>query len=220
MFITGASKGIGTALAIAYTKAGASIIGIASRSSQEDLVKVMKSVAAHAKRPEPKVFSYAMDVTDPESVEKAAAQFATDSDGHLDILINNAGYLSMGTIVDSDPKDWWMNWEVNVKGVYLSTKYLLPIMLKDQKSDRTIVSLSSAGAHNISNGGSAYQPTKLAVTRFTEYLGVEYGDQGVLSFSVHPGGVPTAMGDKFAKPRGLGKTTLRTAQSQTRFRKG
>lgn len=218
VFITGASKGIGAALATAYAKAGASVIGLGSRSSQEDLLKVIRSAAVHAGRPEPNVFSYAMDVTDPASVEKAAASFATDAGGRLDILVNNAGYLSYEPIVDSDPLDWWTTWEVNVKGVYLSTRYFLPIMLKDSKSQRTVVNTSSLGAHHIGKGCSAYQTSKLAVSRFTEFLGAEYGDQGVVAFSVHPGAVLTDMGAKFSKASGVSKFPLDplSAQHDTR----
>ena len=194
MFITGASKGIGAAIAKSFAKAGASTIGIGARSPTIEVVEAIKSSAVEAKRPEPRVHSYTMDVTDPASVAAVAKQFSTDAEGHLDVLVNNAGYLSKFVpIVDSDPAEWWMNWEVNIKGVYLTTKYFLPTMLEDDRSDKTIVNLTSAGAHSVIHGGSGYQTTKFAQLRFTEFIGAEYGDKGVLSYAVHPGTVLTEM---------------------------
>ncbi|KKY18019.1 putative short chain dehydrogenase reductase [Phaeomoniella chlamydospora] len=204
VFITGASKGIGSALALSYAKAGASTIGLGARSPLTEFPRILRSAAMHAGRSiEPRVFVYQMDVTDASSVENAAKRFTQDAETHLDILVNNAGYLSWNTITDSDPADWWMNYEVNVKGVYLCTKYFLPIMLHHPNSLKTVVNVSSVGAHNIAAGGSGYQSSKLAVCRLTEFIGVEYAEQGVLAYSVHPGSVPTQMGSILTKLRGL-----------------
>ena len=71
------------------------------------------------------------------------------------------------------------------------THYFLPLMLKG--GDKQIVNLSSIGAHHIRPGFSAYQPGKLAILRFSEFINAEYGDQGVVSFAVHPGGVMTEL---------------------------
>lgn len=79
-----------------------------------------------------------------------------------------------------------------MRGPYLVTRSFLPLLLKG--GDKQIVSLSSIGAHVTRSGASAYQTSKLAVLRFTEFIMSEYGDKGILAFAVHPGGVMTDMG--------------------------
>ncbi len=106
--------------------------------------------------------------------------------GKVDILINNAGYLEQLAHIDSsDPEGWWKTWEVNVKGVYLMTKFFLPLLLKSDL--KTVVVVSSVGAHITMPGMSAYQTTKLAVLRLNDFLMAEYGEKGLLAFGVHPG---------------------------------
>ena len=90
--------------------------------------------------------------------------------------------------------------EVNIKGSYLATRFFLPIMLKDDKSQKTIVNVTSMGAHGRTKGGSGYQSSKHALLRLTEFIGVDYGEQGVLAYCLHPGGVMTEM-VWFFKPR-------------------
>jgi NAD(P)-dependent dehydrogenase (short-subunit alcohol dehydrogenase family) len=132
-----------------------------------------------------------------EDVDAAAKEVEKEF-GRLDILINNAGYLSPFQSILATPKDdYWRNYEINVRGVYWVTKTFLPLMLKG--GEKTIVNLSSRGAMGLRNGGSGYQVTKMAVTKFTEFLMVEYGDQGLLAFSVHPCGALTELGTGMPK---------------------
>jgi NAD(P)-dependent dehydrogenase (short-subunit alcohol dehydrogenase family) len=132
-------------------------------------------------------------VTDADSVSAAAASIA--SFPRLNILINNAGYLEKRKkIGDSDPSEWQKTWSVNVIGPYLVTRAFLPQILK--VGDKVVVNLSSVAAHLRSPGGSAYQTSKLAVLRFSEFLGVDHGPDGVLAFAVHPGGALTDMGKR------------------------
>ena len=62
--------------------------------------------------------------------------------------------------------------------------------------DETIINLSSVGAHSVRPGASAYQTSKLTITRFTEFIIAEYGEQGVLAYSVHPGGIMTELASR------------------------
>lgn len=138
-----------------------------------------------------------LDVVDKESVASAARE-TEKAFGKLDILINNAGYLSeFIPITEGDSDEWWMNWEVNVRGLYLVTKAFLPLILKG--GDKTIINLSSIGALFISPGGSGYQAAKFALLRFTEHLNVDYGRQGLLAYCIHPGGVITELAVKMPK---------------------
>ena len=196
IFITGTSKGIGRAIAISYARAGASSIAIAARSEDvlNQVARSMLSAATTAKRPAPKIMACTVDVTSRTSVEETAMAVEKVF-GHIDILINNAGYLEeFKPIADSDPDEWWKTHEVNVKGTYLITRSFLPLLLKG--TEKTIVQLSSIGAHITSPGGSAYQMTKSAVLRMNNFIAVEYGKQRILVYGIHPGGVLTELASK------------------------
>lgn len=187
VFICGASKGIGRSVSFSFAKAGASCIAIGARSDTAGLEKDIKDAAVAAKKSPPRVLQIKLDVTDQESSESAAASIENQF-GRLDILIYNAGVFGTpGPIVDSDPKIWWRTWDVNVRGAYLVTRACLPLMLRG--GDKQIVNVSSVGAHLIGPGMSAYQTSKLALLRLTEFLISEYGEEGLLAFCIHPGNI-------------------------------
>lgn len=79
----------------------------------------------------------------------------------------------------------------NIYGTYLMTRSFLPLLL--QGSGKTIINLTSIAAHFLVNGASAYSTGKLAMLRFCEFTNVEYGAQGILAYTVHPGGVATEL---------------------------
>jgi NAD(P)-dependent dehydrogenase (short-subunit alcohol dehydrogenase family) len=194
VFITGASRGIGLAMAVSYTKAGASGLCISARGDLSATKSAILAAAAEAKLPVPKILAVSVDVTSQKSVEAAAAEFAKIFPDGLDILINNAGFLEpVSKIGDSEPMAWWKTFEANVKGTYLVTHSFLPFLLQKSTGQKTIVNLSSIGASMVIPGMSSYNTTKLAVCRFTEYLQAEYADQGIIAISFHPGGVSTEL---------------------------
>ncbi|MCJ1313775.1 hypothetical protein MMC25_007455 [Agyrium rufum] len=222
VFITGASKGIGRATALSYAQAGASPIGLSARSSLSTLEDELASAAQAAGHEPPLVKSYAMDVTDAAAVERVAKQVERDfssssssssasssaaGGGRLDILINNAGYLEDFVPVGaSDPEEWWKTWTINMRGPYLVTRAFVPLMLKDSDDkegggggDKTIINTSSIGAHLMRPGASAYQTSKFALCRFTEFLDAEYGEKGLLAYCIHPGGVMTELASRMPK---------------------
>ncbi|KAI1342762.1 NAD(P)-binding protein [Xylariaceae sp. FL0016] len=189
VLITGGNKGIGKAIALSYARRGASHIAITSRSEATDAITEVRDAALKAKRDLPDVLNLTMDVTDKSSVAGVAAELARRW-GRLDILINNAGYLSKyEKILDGDVDEWWQSFETNLRGGYLVSKAFLPLMLKG--GDKTIISISSTGAMHFHAGGSGYQISKFALLRLMEFLMAEYADQGLLTYSVHPGGVAT-----------------------------
>ena len=175
-------------MAIAFAKAGASYIAIGARSALFETEKAIQTAAVGARRPPPKVLSLKFDVTSVESVDRAASE-VRQAFRRIDIIINNAGILYFGMIKDSDPEAWWNCWNVNLRGPYLVARAFLPLMLEG--GDKTIINVSSVGAHCHNPMGSAYQPSKLAILRFSEFICSEYGDQGALAYSIHPGNIPT-----------------------------
>lgn len=135
-----------------------------------------------------------VDASDPKSVEAAATKTKEALAGKpLDILVNNAGVLEPNAVVhESDSSDWWRTFEINLKGVYLTSRALIPLLLEGQ-GDRTIVNLTSRGGILVMDGMSACNTSKLAVCRLTEFLAQEYRDAKLVTMAVHPGGVVSDM---------------------------
>lgn len=191
VFVTGASRGIGLAIAIAFAEAGASVIAIGARTALHDVEVAILEAAAKAGHAAPQVLRLTLDVSDEQSVARAVTQ-TEHSFGRLDILVNNAGRLEQwAPLAESDPTSWWATWEVNVKGPYLMTRAVLPLLLKG--GEKTIVNINSIGAHLARAGASAYQTGKLAICRLTEFTSIEYSAQGVLAIALHPGAVDTEL---------------------------
>lgn len=93
-------------MATSYAKAGTSNIAILARADLSDVVKEMEEAASEANRSKPKILTIKCDVTSVDDCDNAAKQ-AEQSFGHLDLLINNAGYLeTWKKIHESDPDDW------------------------------------------------------------------------------------------------------------------
>jgi len=204
VLITGASKGVGRQIALSFAKAGASL-AIAARTPLSSLSTELLTAAQNAGKPRPEILELNLDVLDQKSVEKAASLVEKEF-GRLDILINNAGYLSeFKPLVETETEEWWRNWEVNVKGVYLVTRALLPLMLKGGQKE--VINLSSVGALLVTPGASGYQGTKFALLRLTEHLLVDYADQGLLAYCVHPGGVKTELALNMPESLHSGLTT-------------
>ena len=210
VFISGASRGIGRATALSYARAGAAQIAVAAPSGLEAIEQDILAAAASATRrnPPPQVLVLSLDVLDHSSVKAAAQQTDHAFGGKLDILVNNAGYLEEGLpIADSDPDDYWRTWEINYRGLYWLIKAFLPLLLRseDGAGSKTVVNVSSMGALGLRPGGSAYQTTKFAILKFTEFVMAEYADQGVLCYAVHPGGVMTQLARNMPKQTHSGR---------------
>ncbi|KAJ9610817.1 hypothetical protein H2200_005594 [Cladophialophora chaetospira] len=189
VLISGASKGIGQAIAVAYARAGYSHIALLARSSVADTVASAKKAAELEGHAPPQFLELIADLSSRADIDAAALETAT-AFGSLDILVNNAGYLENWTpIVDSDPDVWWKTWEVNVRGTYLMNRAFVPLLLKGH--EKTTIAVTSVGAWVTMSGGSAYQGTKTAQVRMNSHLTAEYGDQGLLAYAVHPGNVKT-----------------------------
>lgn len=200
MYIAGASRGIGRAIATSFARGGASLIAIGARStsSLEPVAEELKAAARDAGRDPSalRVVCVAVEASSPESVAAAAETVARESGGvgGLDIVVQNAAVLGTSArIADADPDAWWRVYEVNVRGQFLAAKYFLPLLLGKRDGLRTFVTVASVGAHIVGEGYSHYQSSKLANLRVAEFVDKEYAAEGVSAWCVHPGNVLTDM---------------------------
>lgn len=207
VFITGASKGVGREMALSFAKAGATNIGVAARSDFQEIRQQIQQAAKSASRSAPNVLVIKLDVTDSESVSQAAKEFAKNF-GHLDILVNNAGIVEspFRPIAESDPEEWWTTMNVNLRGPYLVARAFMPLLLKGTM--KTIVNVGSVAQNYIIPGASGYGISKLAVARLSEFLDVEYREQGILAYTIHPGAIMTNLGQRL--PEDMVKQGLMT----------
>ncbi|KAH7044524.1 oxidoreductase-like protein [Macrophomina phaseolina] len=200
VFITGASRGIGLAIARSCVAAGCTRLALAANdtsASSATLTAAIAPCAPPATRAALRVLFFALDVRDARAVEAAAAATAR-AFGGLDVLVNNAGYMPPWAPIsgaDSDPDAWWSALEINLRGTHLATRAFVPLLLARGESGlKTIVNVSSTGALALRAGASAYQVSKMAVLKFTESVVTEYAGRGLLCYAVHPGSVRTELG--------------------------
>ena len=166
-FVAGASRGIGKAIAVALADAGAAVV-VAARSEQEGkLPGTIHSVADEITKAGGRALAVPCDVTSEESVEAAVATAAEAFDG-IDILIANAGALGLTPVEHTPLKRWKLVLDVNLTGVFLVTKAVIPHVRK--RGGGSLVAITTTGVGMIDKGANAYWVSKAAVERL--YLGL------------------------------------------------
>ncbi len=195
-------------MAIAYAQAGASDIVLAARTTTElDLV----AARLHKISDSIKVSTVQCDVTSEADVLKLVEALNSAHGGRLDVLINNAGFVDAGwqpiTASTAPVSDWRQVFDVNVFGVYLVTRYLLPLLFNTPNGLKTVIGVSSMSSH-FAAPSIAMGMSKLAMNRFVEYLAATYGEQGLMSYAMHPGGVKTRMSVGEKVPAKLSESEL------------
>lgn len=198
IFITGASRGIGRATAVAFAEAGAEAVYLTARS--QPALRETRELIRQA-NPNTQCAWSACDVTSPAEVEAAVAD-CVEKFGGIDVADANAGYLDhWARIGESDPESWWHSWEVNVRGAYHVIRFCMPHLITSAKtrtgdgsSGGHLILLSSVGAQLLSPTASDYQTSKHAINRLCEFVNLDHGADGIKCFAIHPGGVATELG--------------------------
>lgn len=185
--VTGASRGIGRAIAERCAAEGARVALVARGAGQ------LEEVAAGIREKDGAAVAIPADVTDRAAVEAMARQAEAEL-GPVDLLVNNAGtFYAIGPTWEVDPQTWWDDVTVNILGVFLCCRVVLPGMVRRKKG--RIINLIGGGADAPLPYGSAYAVGKTAVMRFTETLAAETKEFGVYVFALRPGFVRTAMSE-------------------------
>jgi len=192
VLITGASRGIGAEAARVFAAAGANV-ALAARSAG--------AVGALAEEIGEAALPLACDVADYAEVEAAVAA-TVSAFGGLDVLIGNAGILEpISELAESDPAEWDLAIDINLKGIYHGARAALPVMLA--AGGGTIVNISSGAAHKPLASWSHYCASKAGAAMITRSIHEEYGARGIRAMGLSPGTVATDMQRKI-KASGVG----------------
>ena len=186
--ITGAGRGIGRAIALAYAREGARL-ALAARSPEE-----LAQTAAEVSRQGGQAVVIPTDVTDPAQTQRLA-DAAVAQWGRIDLLVNNAGISGpVGPLQDNDIAQWMDTININLTGTFLVCRAVIPAM--QAQGGGKIINLSGAGAANAWSNMSAYCASKAAVVRLTEGLAQELAGHNITVNALGPGSVHTSMWDK------------------------
>lgn len=181
--ITGASRGIGRAIALAYASAGASVAVTARTAGQLDALVAEIESAGGVALAIPADLALETDI-------RSIADGTVERFGRVDILVNNAAIIHPRVdLVDFDPDLWRRVLDVNLTAAALLTKAVLPEMIA--QGSGKIINISSIGGRKGARGRSAYRVTKAALISLTESVAAEVKRHGIDVNCICPGGVDT-----------------------------
>ncbi|MBO6206477.1 MAG: mycofactocin-coupled SDR family oxidoreductase [Lachnospiraceae bacterium] len=211
VFITGAAKGQGRAVALALAEDGANIIAFDlgekipfpayNRSSNDDLEKLKDDVIAKGG----KILIYAGDVRKAEDVKEAVERGVREF-GTIDILFSNAGIAAYGKTWELTEEEWDAMIDINLRGGWLVSKYVIPHMI-EKKKGVIIYNSSVAGLRGFNRMGH-YSASKHGLVGLTKSQAIELAPYGIRVVSLHPTGVNTPMNDGLAELEGTTPTEI------------
>lgn len=189
--VTGAGRGIGQAIALALAQEGANMVVSARTQSEIDAVaRDIESRGGHALAIRADV-SVESDVQN--LIDRTIQRFSS-----VDVLINNAGFGILTKVAELSVNDFDRMWAVNMRGVFLCTKAVLPMMMKQQSGD--ILNISSLAGRNAFIGGAGYGATKWALIGFARSLMLEVREHNIRVITLCPGSVNTTFGQSSGRP--------------------
>ncbi len=186
VLVTGAGRGLGRELALAFARAGADVVAAArTKADIEDTIGKVKALGHQT-------LSVTADVTQEAQVRAMIAQ-ALDKFGRVDILVNNAGMAVYGPFVEQKASDWRAMIDTNLMGTLFCTHAILPSML--DRGEGLIINIASvAGIHGLPNE-AVYCASKHGIRGFTDALAVELKEKGIRVCGIYPGGMNTPFWD-------------------------
>ena len=183
--VTGAGRGVGRSIALAYAREGAQLALVArSINELEETARQVEALGAPA-------LVIPTDISDREQVDQMAAH-VIDRYSTIDVLVNNAAISGpVGPLQDVDPDRWVQVLRVNLFGTYYCCRAVLPTMVKQDRG--RIISLTSEVDMATYYSMSAYSTSKAAIIRLTEGLARELAHTNVRVNALGPGGIPSRM---------------------------
>jgi 3-oxoacyl-[acyl-carrier protein] reductase len=188
-FITGASRGIGRACALALAQAGARVALAARNMAQlEDLAGAIRAAGHEA-------FAVTIDMTAPESIREALAKTAKEF-GSIAILVNNAGITKDGLALRMKKDDWDSVLATNLTGAFLACQQVLHPMMKERWG--RIINISSVVGEMGNPGQANYVASKAGLIGLTKALAQEMGSRNITVNAIAPGFIETDMTQKLS----------------------
>ena len=181
--ITGATKGIGREIALAFAEQGANIAITARHEPTDNLLAELEQWGG-------KVRFYLSDASTYEGSEATVKNIIEDFQ-RIDILVNNAGITRDTLLLRMSPKDWDLVLEVNLRSVFNYCKAFAPMMLKQRSG--SIINTSSVVGVNGNAGQCNYSASKAGIIGFTKSLAKELGSRGIRVNAIAPGLIESAM---------------------------
>jgi 3-oxoacyl-[acyl-carrier protein] reductase len=203
--VTGASRGIGKSIALSLTNAGAKVV-LAARHEEE-----LKLVEMEIRKNGGQCVVVQTDVGKEAQVTRLVEK-AADAFGAIDILVNNAGYGIFSNVVDTAVRDFDGMMNVNLRGIFLCCKAVLPTMIRQKAG--AIINIASLAGKNSVIGGATYAATKWGLLGFSRSLMLEVRDFDIRVVAICPGSVNTSFSDhskdsdKIIQPQDVADTVL------------
>ena len=183
--ITGASRGIGRAIALTFARNGASLV---INGTKRELLQDLAGEIRHLGR---ECLVQAGDVSDPDTAQKLAED-AIRAFGRIDILVNNAGVMMRSSTLETEVEDWQRILNVNLSGTFYCCKAVLPYMIK-QKYGKIVNISSTRGKAPHPNASPAYGASKAGIIYLTRHLALEMAKYNICVNAVCPGPIETEM---------------------------
>ncbi|QGU96663.1 3-oxoacyl-[acyl-carrier-protein] reductase [Clostridium bovifaecis] len=183
--VTGASRGIGRAIALRLAELGANVV-LNYRSDANSVEEVVKAIEERGV----KALAVQGDVSSFEDAKKIVDE-AIENFGSIDILVNNAGITKDNLLMRMKEEDFDKVIEVNLKGVFNCTKHVVPVMMK-QRSGK-IINISSVVGLSGNAGQANYAAAKAGIIGFTKSVAKEIASRGVTVNAIAPGFIQTDM---------------------------
>lgn len=183
--ITGASRGIGEAIAIKFASEGANI-AFTYLSSEERARALEQKLAGYGI----KAKGYKCDAGDYQATEQLAADVTKDF-GNIDICVNNAGISRDNLLLRLTPEQWDDTMQANLRSVYNLTRQVIKPMMKARKG--SIINMSSVVGVQGNAGQAAYAASKAGIIGFTKSVALELGSRNIRCNAIAPGFIETDM---------------------------
>ncbi|MEK5176044.1 glucose 1-dehydrogenase [Heyndrickxia sp. FSL W8-0496] len=197
--ITGGGTGIGRETALLFAKEGAKVV--VTDINQDSGSQTVKDLQANGNEA---LFIH-HDVSNEDDWKKVAKE-TIDQFGKVDILFNNAGIYKIKPLAEIELDEWNRLMSINVTGVFLGMKHIMPLMAKQKKG--SVINASSIAGLMGSPGHVLYGASKGAVRIMTKDAAMEYAHVGVRVNSIHPGYIDTGMADYASEVTGSSKDEL------------